>query len=42
MAAMENLVAGKEFSLNFNKYKVEVHFDSLQTWSYMIVFVFMF
>lgn len=42
MAAMESLVAGKEFSLNFNKYKVEVHFDSLQTWSYMIVFVFMF
>lgn len=33
MAARRNLVAGKELSLNFYKYKAEMYFDSLQTWS---------
>ena len=34
MAARGNLVAGKEFSLNFYKYKAEMYFDSLKTWSF--------
>ena len=33
MAARDSLVAGKEFSLNFYKYKADIYFDSLQTWS---------